>query len=145
MSGSPDLAVSSHTFEIIATAEHKGVQKEVRLKKVALKIVPPLEITGTVEAPIAPGKKQALKIVLNRFDKTDPQLVEVTLKNLPDGITGSEKMTLQPAQTEVVLELEACEAAIEGQYETLRLDATTRVNGVDVAVQSLPVRLEVKK
>lgn len=145
VSGPPDLAVASHSFEIIATAEHKGVQKEVRLKKVALKIVPPLEITGTAEAPIAPGKRQTLKIAVNRFDKTDPQLVEVALKNLPDGITGPEKMTLQPAQTEVVLELEACEAAIEGQYQTLRLDATTRVNGVDVAVQSLPVRLEVKK
>jgi hypothetical protein len=75
----------------------------------------------------------------------DPQPVEVALQQLPDGITGPATVTLQPLQTEAVVELEACEAATEGQYETFRLHATTRVSSVDVAVQSLPIRLEIKK
>ncbi len=145
VSAPPDIALGSHAFEIIATADHKGVQKEVRLKKVPLHIIKPLELTATTEAPIAPGKKQSLKISLTRYDKTDPQPVEVALQQLPDGITGPAKVTLQPQQTEVVVELEACEAAVEGQYETFRLHATTRVSSVDVAVQSLPIRLEIKK
>lgn len=145
VSAPPDIAVGSHTFEIIATADHKGVQKEVRLKKVPLHIVKPLELTAATEAPISPGKKQALKITLTRYDKTDPQPVEVALQQLPDGITGPSKVTLQPHQSEVLVELEACEAATEGQYETFSLHATTRVSNVDVAVQSLPIRLEIKK
>ncbi|RFC43231.1 MAG: hypothetical protein DVB28_001600 [Verrucomicrobia bacterium] len=145
VSGPADLPLAAHSFDIVATAEHKGVQKDVRLKKVALQVVKPLSIAGSLEAALVPGRKQVFKITALRYGTMDPQSVDVTLSHFPEGVTGPAKITLAPGQTEAVVELEACEATAEGDYQTMRLNAQTRVNGIEIDVESAPIRLEVKK
>ncbi len=145
ISGPADLAPGVHAFDIIAAGEHRGVRKEVRLTKVPLRVVKPLGIAGAATAPIAPGGKQKFKMTATRYATADPQPIDVTLRGLPPGITGPEKVTIAPGETEAVVELVADGAAAEGKIDTLVLAATTRVKGMEVAVESAPIHLEVRK
>jgi hypothetical protein len=145
VTGPADIAPGVHPFNIVASGELKGAQKEVRLANVPLRVVKPLGIAGTVASPIAPGGKQQLKITAARYDTEDPQPIDVTFRHFPSGITGPEKVTLAPGVTEAVVELAAAAGAAEGQSDTVMLGAATRVKGVDVAVESSPIHLEVRK
>ena len=145
ITGPADLAPGVHAFDIIAAGEHKGVRKEVRLAKVPLRVVKPLGIAGAATAPIAPGGKQKFKVTAIRYETVDPQPIDVTLRALPSGITGPGKVTIAPGDTEAEVELVADGGAAEGKFATLVLAATTRVKGMEVAVESAPVHLEVRK
>jgi hypothetical protein len=145
VTGPADIAPGVHAFDIVASGELKGAQKEVRLAKVPLRVVMPLGIAGAVTSPIAPGEKQKLKITAARYDTEDPQPIDVTLLHFPSGITGPEKVTIAPGDTEAVVELAAETGAPEGKFDTVVLGAATRVKGVDVAVESSPIHLEVRK
>ena len=145
ITGPADLVPGVHAFDIIAAGEYKGVRKEVRLAKVPLRVVKPLDIAGAATAPIAPGGKHKFKMTALRYDPADPQPVDVTLRDLPSGITGPGKVTIVPGETEAVVELVADGGAAEGKFDTLVLTATTRVKGMEVAVESAPVHLEVRK
>jgi hypothetical protein len=145
VTGAEGIAPGVHAFDIVASGELKGAQKEVRLAEVPLRVVKPLGIAGAVASPIAPGEKQKLKITAARYDTENPQPIDVTLRHFPTGITGPEKVTIAPGDTEAVVELTAEAGAAEGQSDTFVLGATTRVKGMDVAVESSPIRLEVRK
>jgi hypothetical protein len=145
ITGPGDLAPGVHAIDIIAAGEHKGVRKEVRLAKVPLRVVKPLGIAGAATAPIAPGGKQKFKMTAIRYDPADPQPIDVTLRDLPSGITGPGKVTIAPGETEAVVELVADGGAAEGKFDSVVLAATTRVKGMEVAVESAPVHLEVRK
>jgi hypothetical protein len=143
--GPADLTPGIHAFDIVASGEFKGAQKEVRLAKVALRVVKPLGIAGAVASPIAPGGKRKLKITAARYDTEDPQPIDVTLRHFPSGITGPEKVTIAPGDTEAVVEIAAEAGAAEGRFDTVVLGAATRVKGMEVAVESSPIHLEVGK
>lgn len=143
--GPPDLPLASHVFEILAGGDFKGVHKEVRLSKVKLRVAKPLAIAAAPPAALAPGGKRILKITATRYELTDPQPIQVSLLQLPQGISGPQQVTIAPGSSEAELELTAEPNTPEGKSGTLRLAATTRVNGAEVSLQSEPIPLEVKK
>ena len=145
VTGPADIATGVHAFDIVASDEYKGAQKEIRLAKVPLRVVKPLGIAGTIAAPIAPGQKQKLKITATRYDAKDPKPIEVTLRHLPPGVTGPEKITIAPGDTEAAVELSAEAGAVAGTFDALVLGAATRVKDTEVTVESSPIRLEIKK
>jgi len=145
VTGPRDIAPGVHAFDIVASGELKGAQKEVRLAKVPLRIVKPLGISGAVASPIAPGAKQKLKITAARYDSEDPQPIDVSLLHFPLGITGPGSVTIAAADTEAVVELVAEPGIPAGKFDTMVLAAATRVKGEDVTVESLPIHLEVGK
>jgi hypothetical protein len=144
VSGPPTLHPGTHSFEVIAQGEFKGVQKEVKLAKVPLRVVLPLQISATLEGPLSPGKNQRLKIVATRFEETDPQPIQVRLTHFPAGLSGNNSVTIPAAESAAVLELSPGKEALVGKSNSLTLSATTRVLGQEVTVDSTPIELEVQ-
>jgi len=69
----------------------------------------------------------------------------VSLRHFPLGISGPDTVTIAPTDTEAVVELAAEPGALAGKFDTMLLGAATRVKGMDVTVESLPIHLEVGK
>jgi hypothetical protein len=145
ITGPPDLPLGSHMFEILAGGDFKGVHKEVRLSNVKLRVTKPLAIAAAPAAALAPGAKRILKITATRYELTDPQPIQVSLRNLPPGISGPPQVIIAPGSTETEVELTAGPNAPAGKTDSLRLAATTLVNGTEVSVQSEPIPLEVTR
>jgi hypothetical protein len=55
ITGPETIAAGSHSFQITASADFKGVHKEVRLASVPLRVVQPLGIAGAMSGPLPPG------------------------------------------------------------------------------------------
>jgi hypothetical protein len=145
ITGPGEIAAGTSSFEIRASAAFKGVQKEVRLPRVPLRIVQPLGVSGMMSGPMTPGGSQKLKIIATRYDETNPQPISLRLKNLPAGISAPDLIELAPSETETTVELRAASDLPEHSSDALMISATTQVKGTDVSIQSAAVHLEVRK
>jgi hypothetical protein len=145
ITGPEMIEPGTHTFQIIASADFKGVHKEVRLPSVPLRVVQPLGITGVMSGPLAPGGSQKLKIVATRYAETDPHPITVRLSNLPSGVSGPETIQIPPDKSELTVELRAAAHLPDHCSDSLVIAGVTRVKDADVSIETAPVRLEVKK
>jgi hypothetical protein len=145
ITGPENLAAGTHAFEVVASADFKGVHKEVRLPGVPLRIVQPLGISGVMGGPLAPGGTQKLKIVAKRYAETDQHPITVRLHNLPAGVSGPESLQIPAGQSELTVELRAAAGLPEHCSDSLVLSGVTRIKDADVSFETAPVRLEVKK
>ena len=145
ITGPEMIAAGTHAFEILASADFKGVHKEVRLPSVPLRVVQPLGIAGVMSGPLAPGGSQKLKIVATRYAENDQQPINVRLSNLPSGISGPDSLQIPPGQTELTVELRAAPHLTDHCSDSLVVSGVTRIKDSDVSAETTPVRLEVKK
>lgn len=145
ITGPEAIAAGTHAFEILASADFKGVHKEVRLPSVPLRIVQPLGIAGVMRGPLPPGGSQKLRIVATRYADNDPQPITIQLSNLPAGISGPDALKIPPGETELTVELHAAANLADQCSNSLVLSGVTRIKGVDVSSDTAPIRLEVKK
>jgi hypothetical protein len=145
ITGPEMIAAGTHAFEILASADFKGVHKEVRLPSVPLRVVQPLGIAGVMSGPLAPGGSQKLKIVATRYAENDQQPITVRLSNLPSGISGPDSLQIPPGQTELTVELRAAPNLTDHCSDSLVVSGVTRIKDADVSAETTPVRLEVKK
>jgi hypothetical protein len=145
ITGPETIEPGTHTFQIIASADFKGVHKEVSLKSVPLRVVQPLGITGVMNGPLAPGGTQKLKIIATRYAEADPQPITLRLGNLPEGVSGPDKLQIPPDATELTIELRAAANLPDHCSDSLFIAGVTRVKDADISVETAPVRLEVKK
>lgn len=145
ITGPDTIAAGSHAFEVIASADFKGVHKEVRLPRVPLRVVQPLGIAAVMSGPLAPGGSQKLKIVAKRYAENDQQPITLRLNNLPAGISGPDSLQIPAGQTELTVELRAAADLAEHCSDSLVLSGVTRIRDTDVSSETAPVRLEVKK
>jgi hypothetical protein len=145
ITGPETIEPGTHTFQIIASADFKGVHKEVLLPSVPLRVVQPLGITGVMSGPLAPGGSQKLKIVATRYAEADPQPITVHLSNLPSGISGPETIQIPLDKSELTVELRAAAHLPDHCSDSLVIAGVTRVKDADVSIETAPVRLEVKK
>ena len=145
ITGPETIAAGTHAFQITASADFKGVHKEVRLASVPLRVVQPLGIAGVMSGPLAPGGSQKLKIVAKRYAENDPQPIMVRLSNLPAGISGPDSLQIPPGETELTVELRAASNLADHCSDSLVISGVTRFKDADISVETTPVRLEVKK
>jgi len=145
VTGPETIAVGAHTFEVVASADFKGVHKDVRLSHVPLHVVQPLGLSGVMGGPLAAGGRQKLKIVATRYAEDDSQPITVRLGKLPSGVSGPDSLQIPAGMNEVTVELSADAGIGDPRSESLMISGVTRIKGVDVAVEAKPVALEVGK
>ncbi len=145
ITGPGTLAAGTHAFEVLASADFKGVHKEVRLPRVPLRVVQPLGIAGVMGGPLAPGGSQKLKIVAKRYAEDDQQPITVRLNNLPAGVSGPDSLEIPAGQTELTVELRAVADLAELCSDSLLLSGVTRFRNTEVSSEAAAVRVEVKK
>ena len=146
LAGPTEALTGEKNFTIIATGEHKGVTKEVRLTNVVLRAIEPLAVAAKAAGGLKAGGKQKLQVSVKRLgEAADAAVVEVRITKWPRGITGPEAVTIAANQTSAELELTADAALAPGKLEGLVLTAITKLKAQDVKVESAPVVLEVVK
>jgi hypothetical protein len=146
VTGPENIAAGTHTFELVASANFKGVHKEVRLPKVPLRVVEPLALSAVLGGPLAPGGRQKLKIVATRYAEEEARPIQLQLKNLPEGVSSSGGLEIPAGASELTIELSAAADRAPGQrLDSLVISGLTRIKDADVSVDSTPVLLEVKK
>ncbi len=146
LTGPADAPAGDKSFTIIATAEHKGVTKDVRLTNMVLRAVEPLALAAKAVGALKPGGKQKLHVTVTRLgDAADAAAVAVRITKWPRGIIGPETATIAANQTTSELELSADATLAPGKLEGLVLVATTKLKGQEVKVESALVVLEVVK
>jgi hypothetical protein len=111
---------------------------------VPIAVVTPIATTITPEAPISPGQKQKVKISVARLNPEDKQPVTIKWKKLPPGVTAPGDAAIAADQTEVIVELAAAADAPVAPFEGVLVEAITKFQGVDVALDSAPAKWEVK-
>jgi len=145
VTGPENIAAGTHTFEVVASADFKGVHKEVRLPKVPLRVVQPLGLSGVMGGPLAPGGRQKLKIAATRYAEEESHPIRLQIKNLPDGVSGPGSVEIPAGANELTVELSAAAGLPDRRLDSLLISAVTRIKDADVSVDSTPVPLEVKK
>ena len=145
ITGPETIAAGTHSFQITASADFKGVHKEVRLPSVPLRVVQPLGIAGVMSGPLVPGGSQKLRIVAKRYAENDPQPITVRLSNFPAGISGPDSLQIPPGETELTVEVRAVANLADQCSDSLVLSGVTRIKDADVSSETAPVRLEIKK
>ncbi len=145
VTGPVALAAGTHAFEVVASAEFKGVQKQVHLRGVRLNVVAPLEISARVEGGTAPSTKGRLRVRATRYDAQNAQPVRVSVRNYPAHVSGPESVTIGPGDTEASIEFLVGADAVPGRFESLLVSALTSVQGMEVGAEFGPVLLEVKQ
>ena len=146
ITGPPEALAGEKSFTIVASAEHKGVTKEVRLTNIVLRAIEPLAIAAKAAGTLKAGGKQKLHVTVSRLgEAADAAAVEVRITKWPRGITGPETATVAATQTTAELEVAADATLAPGKLEGLVLVATTKLKGQEVKVASAPIVLEVMK
>jgi hypothetical protein len=140
--GPKDLAEGRHAIRFLAYAEMAGRGQALVTREVALNVVTPLSVSIAPAGPLIVGQTQKVKVALVRRGD-DRQPVDVKFKKLPAGVS-LQKVTVNSDQSEIELELAAAADAAQGVFGELAVTATTKYAGVDVAVDSPNVNLEVK-
>jgi hypothetical protein len=135
------------SFDIVASADFKGAYKQVRLSKVPIGVVDPVEIHATpLTAPLRPGSSGTLRIQVTRHDPANPAPVELRVEDLPAGIAlSAPPRTLPVGESSLEIPLTVAPDAPEGATETLHVTATSTVAGKLVSSTSSRVRVEIKK
>jgi hypothetical protein len=143
LKGPKDMAEGVHSFRYFAFSEMGTNGRAVQSGDVRLNVVTPLALTLAPAGPLAPGATQKVKLAVTRRGD-DRQPVDVTFKALPPGVTAPEKTTLAADQNEVEVELTAAADAPAMNFAGLVAAAASKYAGVDIAVESPAVALEVK-
>ncbi|MCH8922884.1 MAG: PPC domain-containing protein, partial [Planctomycetes bacterium] len=149
LAGPKDIAEGEHKIRVIGLGAAKGQGYRVVLADVAFRTVTPLSVTVAPAGPIAPGKKQKVKVSLTTAaaDGAKPQAVVLSFKGLPAGVTGPGQIAITAGAGKVELEVELSAAADAkvGKFDGLIVVAQTKYLGKDVSLESPAVQLEVKK
>lgn len=135
------------SFDLVASAEFKGAFKEVRIEKIPVHVVDPVEVRATLgDSPLKPGSTATLRVAVTRHDAANPAPVELQVEGLPAGVLlGKQPGTLAAGDSLMELPLTLAAEAPEGVSETLRVLATTSAAKQAFSTASPPVRLEIKK
>jgi hypothetical protein len=147
VNGPTEPASSELAFDIVASADFKGAFKEVRLKKVPLHLVEPVEIAASLPAtPLKPGSSTTLTLNITRHDAANPSAVEIALEGLPSGITPELPLKPLPAgESSLTIPLTISPSANEGTHQGLVAIATSTAGGKPTKSRSNPIRLEIKR
>ena len=149
LAGPKDIAEGEHKIRIVGLGIAKGQGYRVVLADVSLRTITPLSLSVKPAGPIAPGKKQQVKLSVTTTtpEGAKPQAVTLTFKGLPAGVTGPGQITITAAAGKVELDVELSAAADAkiGKFDGLIVVAQTKYLGKDVSLESPAVQLEVKK
>lgn len=145
VTGPENIAVGTHVFELVASADFKGVHKDVRLASVPLNVVQPLGLSGVISGPLAAGGRQKLKIVATRYAEDEAQPIHVRLANLPEGISGPDSLQIPSGENELTVELSASASPSANGSDSLLISGSTRIKDVEISVEAKPVLLESRK
>jgi hypothetical protein len=145
VTGPENIATGTHAFELVASADFKGVHKDVRLASVPLKVVEPLGISGVMNGPLAPGGRQSLKVLATRYAEDESQPIHLRLANLPSGVSAPDSLQIPAGSNELTVELSASASLSQSGTDSVRISAWTRIKDVEVSVEAKPVPLEVRK
>jgi hypothetical protein len=88
-----------------------------------------------------------VKVSVVRFNPgsgEDKQPITIKWKKLPPGVTAPGDATIAADQTETIVELSAAADAAVGPFDGLTVEALTKFQGADVALESAPAKWEVK-
>jgi hypothetical protein len=130
-------------IRVISYGDLKG-QGQVATTTLPLEIIAPLAVTLAPNGPIEKGQKQTIKVAISRYNAgEDKQPITVKWKKLPAGVSAPDT-TIAPDQVEAAVELTAAADAAPGVFDGVVAEALTKFRGVDVAVESPPVKWEVK-
>jgi hypothetical protein len=147
VNGPTEPASSELSFDIVASADFKGAFKEVRLKKVPLHLVEPVEIAASLPpTPLKPGSSTTLTLNITRHDAANPTAVEIALEGLPPGITPELPLKPLPAgESSLTVPLTISPNANEGTHQGLVAIATSIAGGKPTKSRSTPIQLEIKR
>lgn len=134
-------------FDIVASADFKGAYKQVRLLKIPIKVVDPVEITAVCSPmPMRPGSTSSVRVQVTRHDAANPAPVELRAEGLPPGVSlASPIKPLSAGDSSIEVPLLVAPDAPQGVTESLRFLASSTVSGEPVSTQSPGVRLEIKQ
>ena len=134
------------TFTIVATGEHKGITREVRLTNVVLRAIEPLAVSAKPAGALKPGGKQTLLVTLTRHGAAaDASPVSLRLLQLPPGLAAPASVTVPADKSTAEFELTAASTIVPGKLDGLRVAATAKIRGQEVKVESAALTLEVIK
>ena len=147
INGPTDPTDTALTFDIVASADFKGASKEVRLAKVPLRLVEPVEISATLPSDnFKPGSSTTLTLNITRHDAANPAPVELALEGLPAGITSEQPLKPLPAgESSQTIPLTISPTAAEGSHETMVVIATSVAGGKPTQSRSTPLRFQIKR
>lgn len=141
-----EIAEAKQDIRFQCYGEMKG-QGRLLTVTLPLQIVTPIVATVTPEGPIAPGQKQKVKVAITRFNPgsgEDKQPVTIKWKKLPPGVTAAGDTAIAADQVEAIVELSAAADAAVGPFDGVVVEAVTKFQGADVAIDSAPAKWEVK-
>ncbi|MBL9124928.1 MAG: PPC domain-containing protein [Planctomycetaceae bacterium] len=142
LKGPAAAAAAVHRLRVVGNGTHQNQPKQVVVGDVALRVIPPLEITLAPAGALPAGGTQKVKVTARFFNDEKPA-VTLAWSELPSGVTGPESITIPAGQTEVEIELAAAGNAALGAGMRASATATTTVAGREVtATATTP--LEVK-
>ncbi len=144
LTGPALLGGEDHSVRIVGSAVFQNQPKRVVLGNVAIRVVDPVEVSLVPAGPIIAGGKQQFKILLTRYGG-DPAPVQLSLKNLPAGVTAPETLEIAADKSELDVELSAAADMPEGTFSGIVVVATTRIKDQSVVVASAPTAVEITK
>jgi len=142
LKGPAAAAAAVHRLRVVGNGTHQNQPQQVVVGDVALRVIPPLEITLTPAGALPAGGTQKVKVTARFFNDEKPA-VTLTWSELPSGVTGPVSISIPAGQTEVEIELAAAGNAALGAALRSVATATTTIAGREVTATAATT-LEVK-
>lgn len=135
-------AESEFKLRIVGNSTFQEQPRRVALDAVAVRIVRPLLVALAPAGPVTAGGVQKAKLTVTRFGgANDP--IQLTLRNLPLGVSGPAEIVIAAGQNEVEVELKAAADAAIGHFEGIQAVASTTVQGKPITAESAAAALDV--
>jgi hypothetical protein len=144
LTGPALLGGESHTLRVVGRAEFQNQPKRVVLAELAIKAVDPLHVALLQAGPITAGHKQMVKVRITRRGG-EPAVVQLSLLNLPEGLSAPEGLEIAAERNELDVELTAASDMAAGMFADVIVVASTRIKDQAVVVASRPTPLTISR
>lgn len=134
LTGPVAVAEGDYPLRIRGSASFQDQPKSI-VHDAVLRVAKPLQVSLAPAGPLVSGGTVKAKITVTRFGD-EKQPVQVTLDNLPPGVTTPTELTVPAEATELEIDLNAASDAAVGEFKDISVIATTTVQGRTIEVAS---------
>ncbi len=141
LTGPAAVAEGDYRLRIRGTATFQGQPKSV-VHDAVLRVVKPLQVSVAPAGPLVSGGTQKAKITITRYGD-EKQPVQLTLENLPPGVSAPADLVIAAEATEIEIDLTAAADAAVGEFKDISVIATTTVQGRAIVATSPQATLQI--
>ncbi len=141
LTGPKAVAEGDYRLRIRGSASFQSQPKTV-VHEAILRVVLPIQVSLVPAGPLVSGGTQKAKIVVTRHGD-EKQPVQLTLENLPPGVSAAAELAIAAEANEIEIDLNAAVDAAVGAFNDIRVIATTTVGGRKIVATSGPVALQI--